>query len=428
MATYTDTQIMMTLSALASISTAPRPSGESLAAQQQRIMDGINGMLQNQNLNLATAGGNWKAVWVGLSQVGGVDANLAYIATGKNSEGNSAVAVVVRGTTEKYEVGEDKNCGPPWAQFTPSSGSSATTYNVSQGFFGAFTDITAATVPPTSAGVTLLPALQALVNAGTTNIYVTGHSLGGAVATMVALYLQSQFPNLSINLYTFAAPTAGDGDSDGASGFAEAVNSLSPPPKCYINQYDAVPYGYWNLKALPKLYNNWDISMTTADLAELKQLETTVDGLSYVQPAQQDPALNTDGGQKCTNPQPPKSPTWVQEMKFQHANNTYLTLLGGPTVLVPVPTVTSVSVNVSGSSKVATVTIVGANFGSSQGGDGGVDIKCGSAGSYSAVTGFTSWGPTQIVCTAPEACPKLTPTYYVCVTTMYGTSHAGTSS
>ena len=41
-------------------------------------------MLNNKNITLATdPPGNWKAVWVGLSQTSGEDANLSYIATGQ---------------------------------------------------------------------------------------------------------------------------------------------------------------------------------------------------------------------------------------------------------------------------------------------------------------------------------------------------------
>jgi len=143
--TYTPTQItqiMMTLSALANISTTPGP-GESLTAQQGRIHDGISDMLnQSQNLGLATAAGNWTLVWVGLSQSStGKDENLSYIATDNNTPPN--VAVVVRGTTDVNEILEDIDCGPPMVAFPyPSSAN----MNVSPGFLEAFNNITA--TPP----------------------------------------------------------------------------------------------------------------------------------------------------------------------------------------------------------------------------------------------------------------------------------------
>jgi triacylglycerol lipase len=50
-----------------------------------------------------------------------------------------------------------------------------------------------------------------LINRQYTNkIYVTGHSLGGALATLAALDLKRNFPNKDIVVYTFASPKVGD--------------------------------------------------------------------------------------------------------------------------------------------------------------------------------------------------------------------------
>ena len=83
MATYTDTQIMMTLAALTADGATARPSGETPAQQSARIGQGITAQLALTGL--ATQGG-WSLSWVGLTQSG---ANLAYIAQGPNdSDGN----------------------------------------------------------------------------------------------------------------------------------------------------------------------------------------------------------------------------------------------------------------------------------------------------------------------------------------------------
>ncbi|MCE0463304.1 MULTISPECIES: lipase family protein [Pseudomonas] len=44
-----------------------------------------------------------------------------------------------------------------------------------------------------------------------TNIRLVGHSLGGALMSVVALYLKDKFPGFNYFCETFAAPTAGDG-------------------------------------------------------------------------------------------------------------------------------------------------------------------------------------------------------------------------
>jgi len=487
MATYTSSQItqnMMTLCALANISTAPRPSGESLANQQQRIQDGIGDMLQQSaSLNLATEAGNWTLVWLGLSQTSkGKDANLSYIATDNSTPPN--VAVVVRGTTDPLEMLEDYECGPAFASFSPASGSGPS-YNVSPGFLDAFTYITTATdpPPPSNNGVTLLTALQNLVNAGTTTIYVTGHSLGGAVATMVALCLNAQkwTPKSAINLYTFAAPTAGD------SGFATAVNGLpatlanTKGPACYVNYYDVVPYAYltsgasspYNLATLPTLYNNITsppAAMTSGDKLLLKQVIKNVGSLVYVQPNQQ-PALNLDGSASC--PKLPAGVTWIDELGYQHLNNTYLSLLpqppwsdkttynvgdvvssgtpsknyistqnsnkgNNPSVLskwwavsevnAPTPTIATVTVNPNG-----TITITGTNFGYNSNGtfvpykDLGVDIGLLGTGSSqwvyqeASINGADTTS-TSITCTpaSGQSIPEENWPFAVCVTTEYG--------
>src|SRR5208283_3736841 len=300
-------------------------------------------------------------------------------------------------------------------------------YNVSPGFLAAFNYVTAATDPPTSTGVTLLQALQALVNAGTTNIYVTGHSLGGAVATMVALYLQQSLTGtFNINLYTFAAPTAGD------QTFATAVNSLPTTkltpngPMCYVNSYDVVPYAYLtsgtiNLNTLSTLYSNISPSpavMSNGDNALVNKVvknlpinnptgfgKNKVTPPAYAQPTPQQ-TLNFPAVQQC--PAPCAGLTWDMEAAFQHNNNTYLPLLNAPKVDVPAPTITGVIVADSA------IAITGENF-FTDNNHLGVDI-----GVYQEATGVqVNIMGTSITCTPAQTIPGSTP-FAVCVTTANG--------
>lgn len=65
-------------------------------------------------------------------------------------------------------------------------------------------------------------------------VYVTGHSLGGALAALCALDLASRRKG-PVRLYTFGAPKAGNG------AFAEAVRSLTTSSYRIYNTKDLIP-------------------------------------------------------------------------------------------------------------------------------------------------------------------------------------------
>ena len=67
--------------------------------------------------------------------------------------------------------------------------------------------------------------------------YITGHSLGGAVATLSAMEIALNVPEIreQIQLYTYAAPRIGDRD------FAEAHSRLIPNSYRVVNLSDSVP-------------------------------------------------------------------------------------------------------------------------------------------------------------------------------------------
>ncbi|MFJ9468199.1 hypothetical protein [Streptomyces caniferus] len=67
-------QVTMTLDALAATGNTPRPSGETLEQQTNRIITGINAQLHGPTL--ATQG-EWELVWLALSEA---NANMAYLA------------------------------------------------------------------------------------------------------------------------------------------------------------------------------------------------------------------------------------------------------------------------------------------------------------------------------------------------------------
>ena len=67
--------------------------------------------------------------------------------------------------------------------------------------------------------------------------YITGHSLGGAIATMAAMEIALSIPEIreQIQLYTYAAPRVGDRT------FAQAHSQLIPNSYRIVNLSDSVP-------------------------------------------------------------------------------------------------------------------------------------------------------------------------------------------
>lgn len=345
---YTTDQVLMTLSALAPTCSTPLP-GETPTAQAQRIAAGIATQLAMPGL--ATAG-EWRLRWVGLSQD---TENLSYVATNATS---NAFAVVLRGTIESLvDVGEDLEV---WSVVPFPQGGSANA-QISAGALKAFEEITA---PPAGfagdealTGLTLAVALKLLLSRAPANptLYVTGHSLGGALATTVALYLHDLAlrDDLAYVVSTFAAPTAG------VASFQTYFDGVfgDTSYRTY-NAYDLVPCAWADL-ALPKTwYPDPGPKPTRTDCALLDAAEMLPDGNVYVQPTANPNVLNA--GFEVHAPVAAAT-TFVDEVAFQHSNATYLTLLGAP-VTPPWPAVHGISPHSGWTRGGTTVTVVGSGF------------------------------------------------------------------
>jgi len=83
-----------------------------------------------------------------------------------------------------------------------------------------------------------------LKNHAAKSVIVTGHSLGGALATLCAVDIQYNFSNVAINIYTFGAPRVGN------DGFRESFNRRVP------NSYRFV-YGMDMVSALPRPWQGY---------------------------------------------------------------------------------------------------------------------------------------------------------------------------
>jgi hypothetical protein len=354
--TYSDTQVMMTLAAIAATGATERPSGETLIEHKARILKGINAQLALPGL---ATGNLWTAQWVGLTQS---RANLAYLAFNPNVNldgiADPLYALVLRGTMggSPIDTSEDMQVGlmlPFAAGGMPNGG---TLGNISQGAMEAFTDIVMGT-----------DLVSVLTETEPRTLYVTGHSLGGAMVTTVSLYLAASglVPLTGILPYTFAAPTAGDAN------FAAWFDAQFPTAQCVINNYDLVPNAWATIGLLASghkdnpFYPNSDstpagpgptATPTDAVGVLLNSVAAGTNGYTYVQPNQQEP-LNAGSSPLFLSPYPNGAQTSVQtfetQVGFQHANNTYLTLLDAPTLPALAPVVASID-PVSGSTTGAT--------------------------------------------------------------------------
>ncbi|WP_225772917.1 IPT/TIG domain-containing protein [Inquilinus sp. Marseille-Q2685] len=416
----TTTKIMMTLAALASDAADPRPSGEKREHHIARIKQGITTQLADKDL--ATQG-QWKLSWVGLTKDG---ANLAYIAQGPNDDSGTVYALVLRGTVmdslvdqlEDLQVGmlvpfHPDGTKPMWPLPQISLGAM-----VAYGAIVSNTDLK-----------TQLAQLKP------DTLYVVGHSLGGAMATTIALYLQQQasagmLSIGSIRPYTFAAPTAGD------KTFAAWFDTQFPSAVCIYNKYDVVPTAWATLASLPE---NWQKNpfypgpdsnppgpgpVAKPDNAVGQQIASmagNTNGNVYVQPTQQ-PPLNAGPSPVFLEPYPEPADTdvdkFMQQVGFQHWSNTYLKLLGAPQVpvVVPIASVSPTSGHLLGGTSVTILPPKGQAFTP----DSVVDFGTVAAKSHSVASDGSS-----ITAVSPPS--LLIGTVDIRVTNIYGTTAAGPS-
>ena len=388
-------QVAMTLAAIAATAATPRPSGETPAQQGGRIFLGINQQLADSSI--ATQG-TWILLWVGLSAD---NANMAYLA--KNTDGSNEFAVVIRGTVANVtDILEDLDVGT----MVPFSAVGATPIpvSVSKGAMEAFTQV----ITMRTADITLVQALTDALYQAPPNptVYVIGHSLGGCIATMVAPYLQVQpWPDTTprFALYTFAAPTAGGSD------FAAYVNSVDwVANERYYNDYDLVPQAWTSLDDAKKWYPDPPGPAADVDVIGVISAIAALPGpIVYEQPGDAFP-LNSSYGTYDPYMVKKSLQDFMAQVAFQHANSTYLGLLGAPDV-PPGPVVYSISpsLGVAGTE----VTITGSGFGAGTAVDFG-SVPC-------PVFDVSNDG-TQITAYVPEGAGVVA----VRVTTILGTSPA----
>lgn len=299
--------VMMTLSALCYVA-----EGNANALQ---IRDSIN--LQLADTNYSTRG-SWKVCWgPGISPTGD---NLMYMAV--DSTGDSLkYAICVRGTVFNFaNIVEDLEV---WdMEKWPYSGGGD---SVALGSYRGLDTLLNSSDPVTFMS---LQAYLNTLNAPKQKMFITGHSLGGAMATLITkwfidLGFTSKF---KLETYTFAAPTVGN-VSFVNTYHAQMLSTGSQSHRC-VNTKDVVPYAWAGLPniiseniptTVPPLIAA--LIQTTYDFMKdsiiYKHVETK-QSLGYLDPVNCG-ASGEDSTYFC----------WVG---FEHASNTYLRLLNADTI------------------------------------------------------------------------------------------------
>lgn len=158
-------------------------------------------------------------------------------------DGSDAYIVAFRGTASLDDALDDGDV--PKATFTPSVGTLSTDVRVEAGFYGIYND--------TGDGMTqsMRQQLQQLLGQNPPSaIYVTGHSLGGALAHLFAFDLSfGPYASAFTRLTTFASPRVGD------TGWRDAYDARIPSTNSLrvYNQQDLVP------KVPPKDFDYHDV-------------------------------------------------------------------------------------------------------------------------------------------------------------------------
>lgn len=300
--------VMMTLAALCYTA-----EGNTNAMQ---IRDSINIQLSDSGYS---TGGRWELVWgPGLSPTGG---NLMYVAVDSTND-TIQYALCIRGTILNLsDIIEDADVLTmvPW----PFGG---TTDSIAEGSYKGLDTLLSTFDPVTNAS---LASFLNTLTGPKQKMFITGHSLGGAMATLFTRWFAdlgytSQF---KLESYTFAAPTVGNVSF--VASFESKLNSVGAQNHRCVNTKDLVPYGYAALdKVVPDNIPTQVPPLIAAAIQTLvqymhdsgivyKHVETR-QLLGSFEPTDCGPSgeINT---YSC----------WVG---FEHASNTYLRLLDADTI------------------------------------------------------------------------------------------------
>jgi hypothetical protein len=273
----------------------------------------IQNLLENKTL--ATKG-EWEVVWGPCVK----ESNLMFVAKNKT---NNTYMVTIRGTiASAWSIFEDVDSytiGPlPWDNNDEKF--------ISSGMRDGWDHLNS--MIDSSSGLNLFQFVQKIPDHS--YIYVTGHSQGGGLSTVMAFYLHDSFhPKQYIIPYTMAGETAGN------PAFAHAYNIRFDKQDetsglRFFNNIDVVPKGFSDMTSIKSLYGTEPPFVSCPDSFDL-----VIDTLNKTLPTYEQPKT----GVSLPGPHVPIGGTvhwynrrslFISELEIQHNHLTYLWLLGAP--------------------------------------------------------------------------------------------------
>ena len=281
-------------------------------------------------------GSHFTLVWLG---IGPQSANLLYIA--QDDRAPARFSLAFRGTDWNFLLDWVDDFDVLDTHDWPSARPPDTSIRVAQGSWDGLQAIVTATSQPT--GLTLIQFLQQVATTapGQFDLFVTGHSLGGALATILGLYLADTVgqwagtASVSMKTYTFASPTTGN------QAYANYYNGRSGLPTVswqafrVFNEQDVVPFAYADIGGIPEsgIPVSPTLSLVASAFAGIIQAALEKNGVSYVQVGGAVPLSNNPpvagAPATCANPATTldEFACWVA---YEHSWLTYVSLLGSP--------------------------------------------------------------------------------------------------
>lgn len=296
-------------------------------------------------------GGNFQLVWLGISPDYSF---LMFIA--RDSRETARYAISVRGTDISYPPDWIDDLKVLYTNPWPTANPPNSAIYVSQGagevlqtLLAMTSNIFNLTPPPSIPSPMSMIHLfmnEALSSAPTTDldIFVTGHSLGGEMATVLGLWLADTTSTwtvrpkkVNLKTYTFAAPTSGN------QAFADYYNSQTNNTQIgwqayrVYNEQDLVPYAFANLGGIAENGVPVSFELGLEIVATMIAAQTTLDHykVSYVHvgnladgTAHPLPNNPPQSATSCTNPATTLYEYFSCWVLYEHNTGTYMSLLG----------------------------------------------------------------------------------------------------
>ncbi|HEY0783946.1 MAG TPA: hypothetical protein VGE98_15925 [Thermoanaerobaculia bacterium] len=278
---------------------ATQPDAQQMAMTLSGIAYAPGGDVQKYLGSSEYDASAWTLAWGPASSVD----NMAY---GAWSETLKTYALVIRGA-DPCDVREifDVCNQVPW-EYPPTAGAS-----ISAGANEALNDVLGLQAAD---GTTLLDWISNAVLPNPASLWVTGHSLGGCIASMLAAYLVNwlagQNVAQAVQAYTFAAPTVGN------AAFAQLAAQAPQIPNRVYNTLDVVPLAFGDLQGMKTIY---EPTYECPDWLQrwIERVTDCLGSYTFVQPPWVEYSLAGTA----------KGSDYVSEALAQHHHNTYLTLL-----------------------------------------------------------------------------------------------------